>query len=116
MGAGVGPGKTREDHRDVSGQLYALYAQGRDLRRLVAIIGEGALGPDDRRRLAFADTFERELIHQGAAGRTMEETLDLAWRLLALVPASELKRIRPEYVERYYPSPPGHEARSERSQ
>ncbi|MFN8485300.1 MAG: V-type ATP synthase subunit B [Anaerolineae bacterium] len=101
MNGGIGAGKTREDHRDVADQLYALYAQGHDLRRLVAIIGEAALGEADRRRLAFADTFERAFIHQGAANRTLEETLDIAWSLLSELPAGELKRIKAEHVARY---------------
>jgi V/A-type H+/Na+-transporting ATPase subunit B len=102
MNAGIGAGKTRADHRDVAAQLYAQYAQGRDLRRLVAIIGERALGEDDRRRLAFADAFEREFIHQGDAERSLDETLAIAWRLLSAFPPSELKRIRPEYIDQYY--------------
>jgi V/A-type H+-transporting ATPase subunit B len=102
MSAGIGAGKTRDDHRDVAAQLYALYAQGRDVRRLVAIIGESALGEDDRRRLAFADAFEREFIHQGDAERSLEETLAIAWRLLSAFPTGELKRIRPEHIDRYY--------------
>ena len=84
-------------------QLYALYAQGRDLRRLVAIIGEASLGADDRRRLAFAEQFERRFVHQGAAGRPIEVTLDLAWALLADFPATELKRVSRAHIERYKP-------------
>ena len=72
MNAGIGAGKTRADHRAVADQLYALYAQGRDLRRLVAIIGEAALAADDRRVLAFADRFEAEFIGQGTVNRSAE--------------------------------------------
>ena len=105
MNAAIGPGKTREDHRDVADQLYAFYAQGRDLRRLVAIIGEAALGTDDRRRLAFAAEFERRFIHQGDTSRTLEETMSLAWELLAPFSDGELKRIRPAFLEKYHRVP-----------
>ncbi|MBW7885601.1 MAG: V-type ATP synthase subunit B [Caldilineaceae bacterium] len=101
MNAGIGKGKTREDHRAVADQLYALYAEGRDLRRLVAIIGETGLTPADRRVLAFAERFEREFIHQGGARRSIEDTLGLAWSLLADIPLGELKRIPPELRRRY---------------
>jgi V/A-type H+-transporting ATPase subunit B len=104
MNSGIGTGHTREDHRNVADQLYALYAQGCDLRRLVAIIGEAALSADDRQRLAFADAFERRLIHQGHTRRTVEETLATAWELLADIPAGELKRIDMRYVEKYRPT------------
>jgi V/A-type H+-transporting ATPase subunit B len=104
MNAGIGAGQTREDHRNVADQLYALYAQGRDLRRLVAIIGEAALSADDRQRLAFADAFERRFVHQGHTSRTVEETLAMAWELLADIPVGELKRIEAEYIEKYRPS------------
>jgi V/A-type H+-transporting ATPase subunit B len=102
MNAGIGEGKTRADHRAVADQLYALYAQGRDLRRLVAIIGEAALSTDDRRVLAFADRFEAEFIGQGMVNRSAEETLALAWDLLATMPAQMLKRIPQKYIERHH--------------
>jgi V/A-type H+-transporting ATPase subunit B len=102
MNAGLGEGKTRADHRTVADQLYALYAQGRDLRRLVAIIGEAALSADDRRVLAFADRFEAEFIGQGPVNRSVEETLTLAWDLLAPLPAAALKRIPQKYIEQYH--------------
>jgi V/A-type H+-transporting ATPase subunit B len=101
MNAGIGAGKTREDHRGVADQLYSFYAQGRDLRRLVAIIGEGALGAEDRRYLDFADKFEQQFIGQGNTNRTIEETLDLAWRQLSEFPTTELKRIKLEHIEKY---------------
>jgi V/A-type H+-transporting ATPase subunit B len=103
MNAGIGEGKTRPDHRQVADQLYALYAEGRDLRRLVAIIGEAALSEEDRRSLAFAERFEQEFIHQGKANRTLGETFETAWELLRILPARELKRIKIEFIERYYP-------------
>jgi V/A-type H+-transporting ATPase subunit B len=93
MNAGIGEDKTRPDHRQLADQLYAFYAQGRDLRRLVAIIGETALSDNDRRYLAFADDFEKRFIHQGGSARSIDETLDLAWDLLEPFTAGELKRI-----------------------
>jgi V/A-type H+-transporting ATPase subunit B len=101
MNAGIGAGKTREDHRGVADQLYSFYAQGRDLRRLVAIIGEAALSTEDRRYLDFADKFEQQFIGQGNTNRAIEETFDLAWKLLGGFPATELKRIKREHIEKY---------------
>ncbi len=103
MNAGIGAGKTREDHRQVADQLYASYAQGRDLRRLVAIIGEGALSAEDRLYLQFAEAFEREFIGQGRHDRTIGDTLALAWRLLAALPVTSLKRISRDLIARYRP-------------
>ena len=102
MNAGIGEGRTRADHRAVADQLYALYAGGRDLRRLVAIIGEAALSADDRRVLDFARQFEEAYVSQGMADRSMTETLELAWNLLSLIPAELLKRIPREYLDRYH--------------
>ncbi len=104
MSLGIGPGKTREDHRNVSDQVYASYAYGRDLRRLVAIVGEEALTVLDRAYLAFADRFENRYIGQRNENRSIEETLGIAWELLAGLPAEELKRISPELIERYHPA------------
>jgi V/A-type H+/Na+-transporting ATPase subunit B len=103
MNAGIGESKTRPDHRAVADQLYALYAEGRDLRRLVAIIGESALSADDRRILDFANSFEQRFVGQQLANRPVVETLDLAWDLLAPIPVELLKRIPTEYLERYHP-------------
>ena len=105
MNNGIGPGRTREDHRQLANQLYACYANGIDVRRLVSIIGEDALSESDRRHLVFADRFERELVHQGTGRRSIEETLDKGWELLRMLPQAELTRIRKELVERYYPWP-----------
>jgi V/A-type H+-transporting ATPase subunit B len=99
MNAGIGEGKTSDDHRAVADQLYALYAEGRDLRRLMAIIGETALSADDRRVLAFADQFERMLVGQGPTNRGIEATMDLAWELLGPLPPGLLKRIPERYLE-----------------
>ena len=101
MNAGIGAGKTREDHRGVADQLYSFYAQGRDLRRLVAIVGEAALSAEDRRYLDFADQFEQQYIGQGNTNREIEETLRLGWKLLDEFPATELKRIKREHIETY---------------
>src|SRR5574341_1317101 len=102
MNAGIGEGKTRADHRAVADQLYALYAEGRDLRRLVAIIGEAALSADDRRVLDFARQFEDRYVSQGMTDRSMGETLDLAWNLLSIMPPELLKRIPKEHLERFH--------------
>jgi len=102
MNDGIGVGKTRTDHRSIADQLYALYAQGRDLRRLVAIIGEAALSSNDRLVLAFASHFEEEFIGQGNVDRDIQDTLNLAWKLLAPLPLELLKRIPHEYLERYH--------------
>ncbi len=103
MNAGIGEGKTREDHRGLADQLYAYYAQGVDLRRLVAIIGEEALSETDRLYLRFADEFEENFLNQGDQNRDIEETFEIGWNLLALLPSTEIKRIKPEYIERYFP-------------
>jgi V/A-type H+-transporting ATPase subunit B len=103
MNLGIGEGKTREDHRAVANQLYAAYAQGRDLRRLVAIVGEEALSEADRRYLRFADDFEARIVGQGQEGRSIEETLNIAWDLMAGLPMAELKRVR-DFIDKYHPS------------
>jgi V/A-type H+-transporting ATPase subunit B len=102
MNLGIGEGKTREDHSAVANQLYAAYAQGRDLRRLVAIVGEEALSDADRRYLRFADDFEKRIVGQGEEGRSIEETLAIGWELLAGLPMSELKRVR-DFIPKYHP-------------
>ncbi|HWQ66217.1 MAG TPA: V-type ATP synthase subunit B [Methanospirillum sp.] len=103
MNLGIGPGKTREDHRNVADQLYASYSYGRDLRRLVAIVGEEALTELDQKYLHFADLIEKEFIGQGDENRSIEETFDLAWRLFSLLPQEELKRIKLDYIRKYHP-------------
>ena len=103
MNLGIGEGKTREDHRAVANQLYAAYAQGRDLRRLVAIVGEEALSDTDRRYLRFADDFEKRIVGQGEEGRSIEETLTISWELLADLPMAELKRVR-DFIPKYHPT------------
>ncbi len=98
----IGKGKTREDHKQVSDQLFAAYANGVDIRKLVAIIGEEALTENDRRYLSFADSFEKNFIHQGEQNRDLDESLNLAWSLLSILPESELKRISSDHIGKYY--------------
>ncbi|NUN11505.1 V-type ATP synthase subunit B [Candidatus Micrarchaeota archaeon] len=102
MSLGIGDAKTREDHSGVSNQLYAGYAEGRDLRNLVAVVGEEALGERDKKFLAFADAFEKRFVNQGKnENRTIEDSLDLGWELFSMLPESELKRVKPEHYEKY---------------
>ncbi|MBS7287705.1 MAG: V-type ATP synthase subunit B [Candidatus Freyarchaeota archaeon] len=99
MKEGIGKGRTRKDHREVSDQLYYAYSEAVDLRALVAVVGEEALLPRDRKYLEFGDLFERRFINQGEyEERSIEETLDLGWELLSMFPESELKRIDPETI------------------
>lgn len=102
MGAGIGEHKTRVDHQAVADQLYALYAEGRDLRRLVAIIGEAALSRSDQLLLEFADLFEQKFIGQGDEDRDVRKSLEIAWDLISKMPADILKRIPQEYIDRYH--------------
>ncbi|MCD6167944.1 MAG: V-type ATP synthase subunit B [Caldisericia bacterium] len=99
---GIGKGKTREDHSDLMNQLYAAYARGKDAEELATILGETALTPVDRIFVKFANRFEREFVNQGEyENRTIEETLDIGWKLLSMIPIPELKRVREEYIEKY---------------
>lgn len=103
MNMGIGPKMTRDDHKQVSDQLYAGYAEGRDLRGLVAIVGEEALSPRDKRFLKFAEIFEDKFVRQGRnEDRTIQGTLDLGWNLLATFPENELTRISPDLKKKYY--------------
>lgn len=101
---GIGKGKTREDHADTMNQLFAAYARGKDAKELMTILGEAALTDIDKLYAKFADAFEMEYVSQGYdTDRTIEETLNLGWKLLSILPKSELKRVRPEYIEKYWP-------------
>ncbi|KAA0004311.1 MAG: V-type ATP synthase subunit B [Thermoplasmata archaeon] len=103
MAEGIGEGRTREDHHQLSNQLYAAYAEGCDLRDLVAVVGEEALTERDRRYLEFADEFEDKFVRQGRnEDRTFEDTLDLGWKLLSMFPKGELKKIDEKYINKYY--------------
>jgi V/A-type H+-transporting ATPase subunit B len=99
MNAGIGRGRTRPEHRVVADQLYACYARGRDLRQLVTVVGEAALSAAERRLLVFADAFERRLVSQGRARRTLDESFEVAWSLLRELPREELSRIPLEVLE-----------------
>lgn len=99
---GIGKGKTREDHADVFNQLFACYARGKEVQELAVILGEGALSEIDKIYYKFADLFEERYVGQGEfEDRSIEETLDLGWELLSMFPTSELKRIRPQFIEKY---------------
>ena len=102
MNQGIGKGRTREDHRGVADQLYSAYANGKDLRSLSAIVGEEALGANDRLYLKFADDFEKRYVNQGIyEDRTIEETLDLGWELLSVLPESDMKRVKKDFIDKY---------------
>ena len=101
---GIGKGKTREDHADTMNQLFSAYAQGKQAKELAAILGESALSDVDKAYAKFAEAFENEYVSQGfTTNRTIEETLNLGWKLLKILPRTELKRIRDEYLEKYMP-------------
>ncbi|MEM4257730.1 MAG: V-type ATP synthase subunit B [Candidatus Thermoplasmatota archaeon] len=104
MDRGIGPDRTREDHADVSNQLYAAYAEGCDLRDLVSIVGEDALSERDRKFLQFADAFEKRFVsQQPSEDRSIHKTLDIGWELLSLLPQSELKKIDEKFIKKYLP-------------
>jgi len=103
MNAGIGPTKTRDDHKQVSDQLYAFYAEGRDLRGLVAIVGEEALSDKDKKLLKFAERFELEFVQQDSReDRTIQRTLEIGWDLLRTLPKKDLTRINPKLRDKYY--------------
>jgi V/A-type H+-transporting ATPase subunit B len=103
MNEGIGEGRTRADHLGVSDQCYSGYAEGRDVRSLVAVVGEEALSERDRLNLKFAEIFEERFVSQGVdENRTIEQTLSLGWELLGVLPEGELKRIDEKYVKQYY--------------
>jgi V/A-type H+-transporting ATPase subunit B len=102
---GVGKGKTREDHADTMNQLFAAYSSGKEAKELMTILGESALSKTDLLFAQFADEFEKRYVTQSYEdNRSIEETLDLGWQLLSILPRAELKRIRTEYIEKYLPS------------
>ena len=101
---GIGRGKTREDHADTMNQLFAAYSRGKDAKELAVILGDAALSDTDKLYAKFADAFEEEYVAQGFyTNRSIEETLDLGWKLLSILPRAELKRIRDEYLDKYLP-------------
>lgn len=100
---GIGKGKTREDHSNTMNQLFAAYARGKDAKELMVILGEAALTDIDKLYAKFADEFEKQYVSQGYnTNRSIEETLDLGWKLLSILPRSELKRIDDKYLDMYY--------------
>ena len=101
---GIGRGKTREDHADTMNQLFAAYSRGKDAKELAVILGDAALSDTDKLYAKFADAFEDEYVSQGYyTNRPIEETLDIGWRLLSILPRTELKRIKDEYLDKYLP-------------
>jgi V/A-type H+-transporting ATPase subunit B len=104
MRNGIGRGKTREDHSDVADQLYGAYARGRQARDLTRVVGEAGLSEDEKRYLKFAEDFETRLVKQGEfENRTVEQTLNIGWELLAELPEDSLTRIHEEYIAKYHP-------------
>lgn len=99
---GIGAGKTREDHADTMNQLFAAYARGKEAKELAAVLGEEALSETDTIYAAFAAEFENRYVSQGfSKRRSIEETLNLGWELLRILPRAELKRVREEYIAKY---------------
>ena len=100
---GIGEGKTRADHANTMNQLFAAYARGKDAKELMIILGEAALTDIDKLYAKFADEFEEKYVNQGYnSDRSIEETLDIGWDLLRILPRSELKRIKDEFLDEYY--------------
>lgn len=101
---GIGADKTREDHANTMNQLFAAYARGKDAKELMTILGEAALSDTDKLYAKFADEFEKRYVSQGyETDRTIEETLTIGWELLSILPITELKRIKPEFIDKYLP-------------
>ena len=101
---GIGTGKTREDHAGTMNQLFAAYSRGKDAKELMTILGEAALSEEDKRYAKYAEEFEKVYGGQGnSTNRSIEETLNIGWDLLSILPVRELKRIKPEYIEKYLP-------------
>ena len=99
---GIGAGKTREDHADTMNQLFSAYARGKECKELSAILGDSALSATDKLYAKFAESFEKEYVSQGfTADRTIEETLDIGWKLMKILPRAELKRIKEKFLDKY---------------
>ena len=102
---GIGVGKTREDHSGTMNQLFAAYAAGKDAKELMTILGESALSDTDKLYAKFAEAFEEKYVNQGNdTNRSIEETLNIGWELLSILPRSELKRVKLEHIEKYMPT------------
>ena len=105
---GIGAGKTREDHAGTMNQLFAAYSTGKDNKEIRSILGEAALTPTDLLYAKVADEFEKRYVNQGYdENRSIQETLDLGWELLSILPTAELKRIKQEYIDKYLPKKEG---------
>ncbi|MEJ5186669.1 MAG: V-type ATP synthase subunit B, partial [Candidatus Geothermincolales bacterium] len=99
---GIGPGKTREDHSPLSNQLFSAYARGKEAKELAVILGEAALSEEDKLFVKFSDAFEDRFVRQGEyENRSIEDTLDLGWELLKILPRSALKRVKEEHIKKY---------------
>jgi V/A-type H+-transporting ATPase subunit B len=108
MKDGIGEETTREDHQDVSNQLYMAYSEGTRARGLVQIVGTVGLSERERTWLEFADRFEQELVNQGRyENRSITQTLGIAWELLSLLPEDDLIRVREAYIQKYHPEHKG---------
>jgi len=103
MNLGIGDGKTREDHRAVADQLYAFYAQGKELERLTAIIGVEGLGAVEQQIVEFTRRFENEFLNQKDSARSIEDSLALSWDMLSPIPQAELRRVKDEFIQKYMP-------------
>ena len=112
MKDGIGEGYTREDHADLANQLFSLYAKVQDAKALASVIGEDELSDDDKKIMQFGRQFDEEFINQGNENRSIEETLDLGWKLLSTLPKSMLDRVDEKYIEKYY-RPEGDETEEE---
>ena len=100
---GIGEGKTRADHSGTMNQLFSAYARGKDAKELMVILGEAALTEMDKLYAKFADEFEKVYVSQGfETNRSIEETLDIGWQMLSILPRSELKRISDKFLDQYY--------------
>jgi V/A-type H+-transporting ATPase subunit B len=100
----VSEGQTREDHANTMNQLFAAYARGKESKELASILGEAALTEVDKLYAKFSDEFERQYVSQGyETNRNIEDTLNLGWELLSILPVSELKRIKTEFIDKYHP-------------
>lgn len=100
---GIGAGKTRKDHANTMNQIFAAYARGKEAKELMVVLGEAALTDIDKLYAKFSDAFEKEYVSQGYdKNRDIEETLNLGWKLLSILPRTELKRIKDELLDEYY--------------
>ena len=102
MKDGIGEGFTRKDHSALANQLFALYAKVQDAKALASVIGEDELSASDKRIMAFGKAFDEEFLGQGNANRSIEETLDLGWKLLRMIPRNELDRVDDAILDEFY--------------